>query len=45
MAGSFCGTNYALKQGNQFVRRIFMGVVLALIIKTVYDAAIFIGFI
>ena len=45
MVGSFCGTNYALKQGNQFVRRIFMGVVLALIIKTVYDAAIFIGFI
>jgi len=38
MLGSFAGTHFALKYGNNFVRRIFVYVVFALIIKTGYDA-------
>lgn len=38
MLGSYCGTHFALKHGNQFVRKIFIWVVSALIIKTAFDA-------
>ena len=38
MAGSISGTYFALKHGNHFVRRLFIYVVFALIIKTGYDA-------
>lgn len=39
MLGSYCGTHFALKHGNRFVRKVFIGVVSALIIKTAFDAA------
>lgn len=38
MLGSYCGTHFALKHGNQFVRKVFIWVVSALIIKTAFDA-------
>jgi uncharacterized membrane protein YfcA len=38
MLGAYGGAHFALKHGNQFVRKIFIWVVLALIIKTAYDA-------
>lgn len=38
MLGSYFGTHFALKHGNEFVRKIFIWVVLALIVKTAYDA-------
>lgn len=41
MLGSYCGTHLAIKRGNQFVRKIFIWVVLALIVKTAYDAMVY----
>jgi uncharacterized protein len=36
--GSFAGTKITIKYGNTFVRKLFIGVVIALILKTAYDA-------
>ena len=36
--GSLAGTHFALRHGAAMVRRVFVGVVLALILKTSYDA-------
>jgi uncharacterized membrane protein YfcA len=36
--GSFAGTHLALKHGAGFVRKVFVGVVASLIVKTSYDA-------
>lgn len=41
MLGSYCGTHLAIKRGNQFVRKVFIWVVVALIIKTAYDAMVY----
>jgi hypothetical protein len=38
VAGSLLGTRLALKHGSGFVRRVFIVVVSALILKTTYDA-------
>ncbi len=38
IAGSVLGAQLALKHGASFVRRIFIGVVIALVAKTAYDA-------
>jgi uncharacterized protein len=37
VAGSLCGSAVALKLGSGFIRRVFLGVVVALILKTAYD--------
>jgi uncharacterized membrane protein YfcA len=38
LLGSLVGVSYALKHGNQFIRKVFLLVVAALILKTGYDA-------
>jgi uncharacterized membrane protein YfcA len=38
MMGALAGTKVTIKYGNKFVRKFFIGVVTALIIKTAYDA-------
>ncbi len=38
VAGSLIGTRLAIKHGSMFVRKIFLVVVSALILKTAYDA-------
>jgi uncharacterized membrane protein YfcA len=38
IAGSIFGSHYALRHGNTFIRKVFVGVVVALILKTVFDA-------
>jgi uncharacterized protein len=38
VVGSVLGTRLALKHGSEFVRRLFLVVVVLLIIKTGYDA-------
>ena len=38
IAGSIFGSHYALRHGNTFIRKVFVGVVAALILKTVFDA-------
>lgn len=38
IAGSLVGTRLALRHGSAFVRKLFLGVVSALILKTAYDA-------
>ena len=38
VAGSLIGTRLAIRHGSQFVRRLFLCVVMGLIIKTFYDA-------
>jgi uncharacterized membrane protein YfcA len=38
IAGSILGSHYAMRHGNIFIRRVFVGVVSALILKTVFDA-------
>src|SRR5262249_19107239 len=37
-AGSIVGTRLALRRGNAFVRRLFIGIVSLLILKTAWDA-------
>jgi hypothetical protein len=38
VVGSVLGTKLALKHGSEFVRRLFLAVVVLLIVKTGYDA-------
>jgi uncharacterized protein len=38
IVGSLVGTKLALKHGSGFVRKLFLFVVTALIVKTAYDA-------
>jgi uncharacterized membrane protein YfcA len=40
VAGSLVGTRLAIKHGSAFVRKLFLFVVSALILKTSYDAAL-----
>lgn len=40
MMGAFAGSTITVKYGNTFVRKFFIGIVTALIIKTAYDAYI-----
>ena len=43
IAGSIFGSHYALRHGNTFIRKVFVGVVAALILKTVFDALRYFG--
>jgi uncharacterized membrane protein YfcA len=40
VAGNQVGSDLALRHGSRFVRKVFIVVVLALILKTAYDAFI-----
>ena len=40
VAGNQVGSHLALRHGSRFVRKVFIVVVLALILKTAYDAFI-----
>ncbi len=40
LTGSFIGSHLALKNGSQFVRKVFLVIVCLLILKTGYDAFI-----
>lgn len=40
VAGAVCGSHLALRHGSQFIRRIFLGVVVALIVKLTHDTLV-----